>query len=160
MVNHIYIFNMNIDTTILLEEYNKVADHAANYSDSRKDAFFNNWKIIRHTFPYASYIIEKLGFSEYDVRPRYYILNKKTTLKMHRDNGTLCSVNFILSNDPAPVNIEGVNYHYKQALLNTQANHGITESSQYDRILFKLSIMDCDFKSAKDIISSNLPKLA
>lgn len=159
MVDHIFKFDIDIDTTILLEEYNKVLDHAANYSESRKDAFFNNWKIIRHTFPYASYIIDKLGFSEYDVRPRYYILNKKTTLKMHRDNGTLCSVNFILSNDPAPINIEGVNYYYKQALLNTQANHGITEVSHEDRILFKLSIMDCDFITAKNIISSNLPIL-
>jgi len=159
MEDHIFKFNINLDKNILLEELNSVNNNAVVYKDDRKNSYTSNWKIIKHTFPYATNIIEQLGLTSYDVRPRYYILDKDTTLNMHKDLGTLCSVNIILSEDPAPINIEGKKYYYNQALINTQALHGVTEPSPLDRLLFKLSIMDCDFISAKNIISSNLPIL-
>lgn len=159
MENHIFKFSIELDKNILLKELKSVNKNAVVYEDDREDSYTPNWKIIKHTFPYATDLICRLGLENYDVRPRYYILNKNTTLKMHKDNGTLCSVNIILSKDPAPINIEGKTYYYDQALINTQAFHGITEPSQQDRILFKISIMNCDFISAKNIISSNLPIL-
>jgi len=159
MENYIYSFQTDLDKNLLLEEFYNCLPNAVDYEDARKDAYFLNWRIIKHTFPYASYIIDFFKLSRFDVRPRYYILDKNATLKMHKDLGTLCSINIILSDDPAPINIEGTNYYYNQALINTQALHGVTEPSQQDRILFKLSIMNCDFISAKNIISSNLPIL-
>jgi hypothetical protein len=159
MENHIFKFNIDLNKNLLLEELYKCLPNVIEYKDVRKDSFFSNWKIVKHSFPYADHIIDLLKLSKFDVRPRYYILDKNTTLKMHKDLGTLCSVNIILSEDPAPINIEGTNYYYKQALINTQARHGVTEPSPLDRLLFKLSIMDCDFISAKNLISSNLPIL-
>jgi len=159
MENHIFKFNIELDKNLLLNVLKFVKKNAVTYKDNRQDSYIDNWKIVRHNFPYATDLIFRLGLEKYDVRPRFYILHKNTTLKMHKDLGTQCSANFILSDDPSPVSIEGTNYYYENALLNTQLEHGITYYSFNDRLLFKLSIMDLSFIDAKNIISANLPNL-
>ena len=93
-----------------------------------------------------------------EVRPRFYFLKKDTVIPEHIDDGTKCSINFLLnSKNPAPVTIEGVEYYYKNCLLNTQKIHSVKNDTE-DRLLFKLSIFDDDFETVKEKIQNALNK--
>jgi hypothetical protein len=154
--DYLLSFNIPINTSILLREYNNVIDNAINYSDPRPRASFTNWKMVKHNFPYAEELINFFSLGNYDVRPRFYLLTKNTLLKQHVDNGTQCSLNFILSTNNSPINFREKEFYYTQALINTQSHHGISEVCSEDRILFKLSIMDLAYNETKPIIENVL----
>ena len=84
--------------------------------------------------------------------PRYYILDSDSYLMPHIDYNTTCSVNHVLSVDAAPVTIEGKDYFYKTALLNTAVIHGVNNKGKKERVLFKISFFDEDY----DTISKKL----
>jgi hypothetical protein len=46
-----------------------------------------------------------------------------------------------LTENPAPVTIEGTDYIYEQAVLDTTKLHGVNTNNE-DRILLKISIFD------------------
>lgn len=154
--DYLLSFSVPINTSILLNEYNSVKDNAVDYSDHRPRASFNNWKMVKHDFPYAKELIKFFRLEKFDVRPRFYLLNKNTLLKQHVDNGTLCSLNFILSYENAPINFREKEFIYKYALINTQSHHGVSHPSPEDRILFKLSVMDLSYHKTKLIIEDVL----
>lgn len=154
--DYLLSFSIPINTSILLNEYNTVIGNALDYSDNRPRASFTNWKIVKHNFPYADELINFFRLETYDVRPRFYLLDKNTLLKQHVDNGTLCSLNFILSNKNSPINFREKEFYYTQALINTQSHHGISQPCVEDRILFKLSIMNLSYHEAKPIIENVL----
>ena len=78
-------------------------------------------------------------------------LGNNFTLKPHRDFGTECGVNILLSDESVPINIEGVDYHYSQALINLQKEHSVVNDSK-ERIILKFSIPDKPFEQvAKEI---------
>ena len=60
----------------------------------------------------------------------------------------------MLSQNNAPIKIEGIDYKYKQALINTQLMHSVSNLDE-DRIIFKLSIMNLSFSDAKSIIQAS-----
>ena len=153
MNNSLFLLDLPIQYPTLLEEFHKVKDNIDIYTDVR-GGINNNWKIVRHVFPYATEIIKNLDLENYDVRPRFYILDKNTTLSPHTDLGTECAINILLSQNNAPINIEGIDYKYKQALINTQLMHSVSNLNE-DRIIFKLSIMNLSFTDAKSIIQAS-----
>ena len=145
--------DLPIQYSTLLEEFYKVKDNIDIYTDVR-GGINNHWKIIRHTFPYATDIIKGLDLENYDVRPRFYTLDKNTTLSPHTDLGTQCAINILLSQNNAPINIEGIDYSYKQALINTQSVHSVNNLAE-DRIIFKLSIMNLSYTEARSVIQAS-----
>lgn len=72
-----------------------------------------------------------------------FFLKANTVLPYHVDPHLTCAINFILSDNPAPISFEqsGNTYEYKTALLNLSLPHGVWNGNE-DRILFKLSIVD------------------
>ena len=146
--NDIVIFDSLIDYDLLLSTYKKNKNLSKNYNDDRKNSHFKNWKIIRFNFDYAKNIVKKFKLQEYDVRPRFYELDANTTLKEHVDFNTQCSLNFVLNDNTSPVIVNNNIYYYKNCLLNTTQKHSVVNNDK-ERIIFKLSIMDCSFKSVK-----------
>ena len=153
MNNSLFLLDLPIQYATLTKEFHKVKSNIDIYADKR-GGINNNWKIVRHVFPYATQIIKNLDLEDYDVRPRFYMLDKNTTLYPHTDLGTQCAINILLSQNNAPINIEGIDYKYKQALINTQLMHSVSNLDE-DRIIFKLSIMNLSFSDAKSIIQAS-----
>ena len=153
-MNSIYKFDFELNEDILLLEYDRVKHLAEDYIDPRGQV--EDWKMIKCNFHYAKYLIKYFMLGE--VRPRFYFLKKDTVIPEHIDDGTKCSINFLLnSKNPAPVTIEGVEYYYKNCLLNTQKIHSVKNDTE-DRLLFKLSIFDDDFETVKEKIQNALNK--
>ena len=80
--------------------------------------------------------------------PRFYWQEPNSTLPMHVDNNTTCSINFVVTDNPAPVTVEEVDYVYEQAILNTTKLHGVNTNEE-ERILLKISVFD---ESYEDLI--------
>jgi hypothetical protein len=74
-------------------------------------------------------------------KPRFYWTAPNSCIPEHVDNGTQCSLNFILSPDPAPITFYGIDYYYKQVLLNTTLPHSVN-NGPIERVLLKISIFD------------------
>lgn len=158
MVNEVFVFDYDFPRKRLLDEWNEV--HSANsegYTDKRYNGVAEWWRVTRLTsHEYGNMLCEKLGGVV--GKPRFYLLEKNSTLPFHVDLGTQCSINLILGEgDGAPVKFEqsGNEYTYKSALLNTSISHGV-ENKGDDRILFKISFMDNSFEDIKQRIEKNL----
>lgn len=78
-------------------------------------------------------------------KPRFYWLESNAVLPEHVDHNTTCSLNFILSEDPAPVTIGGNDYYYNQCVLNTTIPHSVTNNGP-ERILLKFSVFDVSYE--------------
>lgn len=127
----------------LLQEAASIKEKSKPYTDSRyPDYALETWKILKHDSPLLDKIMEDFGVKG---SPRYYWQDANSTLPMHTDNGTTCSINFVLTPNPAPVTIEEEDYVYTQCLLNTTKLHGVKTNDE-DRILLKISIFDESFE--------------
>ena len=83
--------------------------------------------------------------------PRFYWLEPFANIPKHIDNGTQCSINLIITENPAPITIEGVDYTYLQALLNTTLPHSVQNGAS-ERIMLKISIFDETYESLSERI--------
>ena len=103
----------------------------------------DRWKIARlKECDYANYLCDLIGIK---CKPRFYLLEPNAVLNPHVDFNTICSINILLNyENPAPVTSEGIEYSYKQCVLNTQKIHNVTNTNE-ERILFKMSIFDSNF---------------
>ena len=114
---------------------------------AQKNFFFddkNGWLIgetvkgyeeVNRLVEYTKY---KLG--DVDIRPRFFVPE-------HKDIGTECAINILLSDDCAPITYKDFgDIYYKCALINTQETHCV--NTDVERILFKLSIMDMKYETA------------
>lgn len=111
-----------------------------------------NWKILKGDSLYLPRAWEEANrFCKYfgleNGVPRYYILDSDSYLMPHIDYNTTCSVNHVLSADAAPVTVEGKDYLYKTALLNTSVIHGVNNKGKKERILYKISFFDEDYEA-------------
>lgn len=141
--------NYQIDYERLsVSDENAKADAEA-YTDFRLKRPLDSWLISHYSDDYIQQVIADMGVP---CKPRFYWLEKNFHLPEHVDNGTQCSINFILSDNYAPVTIRGVDYFYKSALLNTSIPHGV-KNQEHDRVLFKLSIFDHTFDETARILS-------
>ena len=105
-----------------------------------------NYDVPDYHMEYINQII-----SDIDIvcKPRFYYQESNFSLPNHIDFNTGCSINFVLSDDPAPVTILDKDYLYTQGLLNTTVMHGVKNSGT-ERILLKLSIFDLDFEQVSE----------
>ena len=142
-MNKILHLNYPLDLPSLLLSAEKAKESSRDYSDSRYPGHnFDYWKINQYTDEKIEKIIADFGGN---MKPRFYWLKPNAILPVHVDNGTKCSINFVLSENAAPITYDGVDYFYKQALINTSIPHGVTNGHQ-ERILLKLSIFDKSFE--------------
>jgi hypothetical protein len=139
----------NIDTFKLLQEANEAKVLAKPYTDARYPGQEKtDWHIGHYTSDYITKIINDFGV---EGKPRFYWLEPYAEIPAHVDNGTTCSLNFILSDDPAPITIEGINYTYKQVLLDTTRMHSVT-NGETERIMLKISIFNNTYEEVAGVI--------
>lgn len=141
-MNHLTHINYTLNYDILKQEANEARKKSKPYNHDGADKRFNTvlkeWHISRHTSDYIESIMNDFKIKG---KPRFYWLEPFFELPEHIDYGTTCSLNFVLSDDPAPVTILGKDYLYKQALLNTTVLHSVKNGAK-ERVLFKISIFD------------------
>jgi hypothetical protein len=126
---------------------------AISYTDSRySDLKMNGWTISRYSDSYIDSIMTDFGVQG---KPRFYFQDAFLKIPEHVDNETLCSINFIISDNPAPITINGEDHCYKQCLLNTTVPHGVQNGSE-SRILFKISIFNESFETVANKIPFKL----
>jgi hypothetical protein len=140
-----HLTGIEYDKQSLLEEANKFIDIAPPYYDPRYDEYIDGWKIIKGN-EYSLPLAEKVSrqFLLEGIKPRYYIQEKNVVVPVHTDNNTQCSINIILSDNYSPVTINGIDYTYKQCILNTTLPHGVYNGNE-DRYLLKFTIMNNTF---------------
>ena len=80
-----------------------------------------------------------------DIHVRYYIQFAGGDLGMHKDYGTKCGINILLSENSGPVVYEDGEHYYTCALLNTQEDHAVP-AYEADRLLYKISVMDLEYE--------------
>lgn len=151
----ILVFDFAFDQEHLLDLWQQHKNQSKPYSDKRFNRFvMKNWRIVNDIkIDYADYLNQ-----HFDIKgsPRFYILEANTSLMMHVDQDTTCALNFVLSDNAAPVRFgSGNSYFYKSALLNTGIKHAVDKTDS-DRILFKLSIKDESFEDVKQKIINTL----
>jgi len=139
--------NYTINKDILLLESDKARKAAKPWHHKNEVTAGSNWLVSYHTSDYIENIMKDLNIKG---SPRFYFQQPNFHLKPHTDYGTQCAVNIIL-NGTTPINIEGKEYVYSQALVNVQKEHSIKTDNE-ERIMLKFSIKDKSFKEVlKDI---------
>jgi hypothetical protein len=140
MTDNLFVhLNYPLDNAVLLESAKRAREFANPYTDARYPGMqMNNWYIGHYTDKHIEKIMSDFGI---DGRPRFYWTEPNSVIPKHVDNGTQCSLNFILSDDPAPITFFGKDYFYTQVLLNTTLPHSVTNGAT-ERILLKISIFD------------------
>lgn len=79
-----------------------------------------------------------------------------TSVHMHVDPATECSVNIVLSDDYAPVIFEDYGeIHYECALFNTSLNHAVPKYSE-ERLLLKFSFLDTSYDKVREILNDKI----
>lgn len=144
MIKPIQLLKYPVNKKILLKEAQEFKDMAESYFDARfpDGKKLDNWLIYRHESEYSKKIMDDF---EVQGKVRFYWLEPNSSIPLHVDYNTKCSINFILSENQGPVTIQGVDYFYSQALLNTSVPHCVN-NGKYERVLFKISIFDTSFE--------------
>ena len=145
-MNNLIHIDYPLDYEKIMVDCKEAEKTAVAYTDDRWPGKSSpGWRISKYTSPYIESIIEDF---EVDGRPRFYWLGANLHLPEHVDNTTTCSLNFVLSEDPAPVTVLGENFYYRSASLNTSVLHSVT-NGPVERVLFKISIFN---ESYEDIV--------
>lgn len=134
--------NYPLKVDLLLMEADEARKIAIPHADSRYDEQYEEWLKSKWSSPTVQQMMKDFGVCG---KPRFYFQAPHYQVAEHTDNGTLCSLNFVLSDDAAPVTIESKDYFYSQCLLNTTIPHSIKNGSS-ERILLKISIVDKTFE--------------
>jgi len=101
-------------------------------------------------------LYDDLNIRQFNPSPRFYYLPSGSYLPSHKDDGTQCSVNFLLSGTEESIIVEGEHYTYTQGVLNTQVLHSVdNRDGSSDRMLLKFSIFDNVYSEVVD----SLPQL-
>ena len=81
-----------------------------------------------------------------NISPRFYRQQNNTEVPMHKDLGTKCCVNIVLSDNFGPVYFEESGNHlYECALLDTTKMHCVPPYPE-ERIILKFSIFDYEYE--------------
>jgi len=139
MKEYLTLLNYPLDTRVLLESAAIAKLQSEPYKDSRyPELRLDRWHIGHYT---DEHIERVMADFEVEGRPRFYWLEPFAEIPEHVDNGTQCSINLILTDTPAPITIEDIEYVYQQALLNTTVPHAVFNGPN-ERIMLKISIFD------------------
>jgi len=155
-MNHLIHFTYEYDHGRLLLEANDPNGYVK-YCVSETNYTIDGWHIKRCSNGYAMEINNhfKNLFNLTDCKPRFYIQEPGFDIGFHTDQNTLCSFNFVLSNDPDPISFTNFDVIYNQALLNTQVKHAVLKTKS-KRILFKISVFDKSFEEIARVLPSKL----
>jgi hypothetical protein len=135
--------NYKIDKNLLLQEANSVKDQAVGYTDSRYPGLkIDDWLVGHHHSDYIQKIMDDFRIKG---KPRFYWLKAYAVIPEHVDNGTLCGLNFILTEGASPITFGDKNYRYDSVLINTTIPHSV-KNNEHERIMFKISIFDQKFE--------------
>ena len=137
----IFPFIIDINYQMLNNIFIEVYDNFKIYSDYR-GTVGDNWQInkLEKNHDYINEIITRLKIQ---CSPRFYILKGNSVLGNHVDNGTKCSINFLLSEANAPITILDKQYYYKNAIINTTKMHSVNNlDNDQDRRILKLSVFE------------------
>jgi hypothetical protein len=139
----LYDLRVPIDISSALFEAERARMRAEPYTDKRYPSLkVDRWLISRDYGPYVQQLMRKLDIR---AKPRFYFQQPYYFLPEHVDNDTTCSVNIVLTPNPAPVTVEGVDYTYTQAVLDTTKRHSVQNGPE-ERILLKFSIFDVSYE--------------
>jgi hypothetical protein len=152
-VEPILYLNYKIDKLRLLAEANDIKHKAVGYTDSRyPNLKMDDWLIGYHSSNYVEQVMRDLGV---DGKPRFYWLKPYTVIPEHVDNGTLCGLNFILTEGASPITFENQDYYYESALIDTTIPHSV-KNNENERIMFKISIFNETFDQVAEKIKKYL----
>jgi len=137
------------DKKLLLREA-KEREGYEPFIDPKTSTIVDKWLIKKNVTGYARMITKEFErMLDVSIKPRFYIQEKGFTLPFHRDRGTTCAINFVLSTSKDPITFQ-LNYNtfrfkYETAIVDVTQEHMVTASSE-DRYLFKLSIFDRSYE--------------
>ena len=78
-----------------------------------------------------------------EIVPNFIRQDANTHVPMHRDSGTICSVNIILEEGLAPITFEDIgDIHYRCAFINVGGQRHAVQAWPEERWLLKYSIKD------------------
>ena len=150
----LYHINKNIDYDTIIEEgLNK--NGYESFIDPKDGSIVEEWKIKKTNSGYSKLISDYYqNFLESkECKPRFYLQEKNWNLPFHKDRGTLCSINYVLSNTKDKIKFKDVEISYQCALVNVQEEHSVTDLSE-DRLLFKVSIFDKTYEEVLKILKT------
>ena len=137
--------NYKVNKDILLLESDRARKSSKDYTDSRyPEVKIDNWKRSSHTSDYIKKIIDDFGVAG---KPGFYYLQPNANIITHTDNGALCAISFLLSENNTALTIDAKDYHYENALLDTTLPHGLKKNGNTERVQFKISIKNENFLS-------------
>jgi hypothetical protein len=152
--NNLYKFSYDYNQEFLLSEATDL-DGYFPFVDPLTKNTINDW-LIKHVKKDNSYgwkICEHFTkITGMKCKPRFYDQKKGFTLPFHKDRGTKCSINIVLSDDPDPILFRDQKVLYKIGLLNTEAEHSVIATKQ--RLLYKLSFFDNSFLEVREVRSN------
>jgi len=141
--------NYPIDREKLLAEAEIARQSSKPYTDNRyPDLYMEDWLIGHHN---SEYITSIMNDFKVQGKPRFYWMLPNAIIPEHIDNNTLCSLNFVLTENAAPITIGSEDFYYKAILLNTVIPHSV-KNNQYERIMLKISIFNESFNEVESRI--------
>ena len=141
--------NYKIDKEILLAESVDAKKNAIPYTDSRyPNLKLNDLLVSYHTSDYVESVMNDFGISG---KPRFYWLQPYAVIPEHVDNGTLCGLNFILTDNASPITFRDKDYLYEAALVDTTVPHSV-KNNNHERVMFKISIFNQRFEEVAEQI--------
>ena len=88
-----------------------------------------------------------------NIEPNFFTQQKNTEVKMHKDVGIKCAINFILQGKETPIEFEDYGkFYYQNALLDITQKHSVPLQIGVDRLVFKLRILDKDYTECREKI--------
>ena len=153
MKKYLHHLDYDVDRALLLQEAKKAKLDSKPYAHTPGSEFmFNGWRIGHYTSNYIEKIMKDFGVSG---KPRFYWMEPFTRIPTHTDDGTECSLNFVLTENAAPIIIDGETYCYRNVLLNTTVPHSVV-NNEHERIMLKISIFDKTYEEVLSNIPLNL----
>ena len=147
----IMVFDFPIDTKELLKTLNEMK--GTPYQDCRMNTQLDEWLIYRD--PKSKYISQLKSLFNLPSFPRFWKQEPGFYLEPHTDLNP-AAINFVLTEDPAPINIEGHEYNYKAAVVNILKYHSV-QNNDNTRVLFRLTIEEpCTFEETKNRVKEVL----
>jgi|TARA_B110000858_G_C17796659_1_gene472826 hypothetical protein len=150
----LYNIKYNLDEALLKQE--AYSSEYEPFVDPLTETVMPLWLMCKKVSGYGAVVAKDFrNILHTDVKPRFIIQKKGFVLNFHKDRGTKCAINFILSTSKDPIRFRtdtGMNsFQYKQALIDVQTEHEV-KAAKEDRYLFKLSVPNINFNEALERI--------
>lgn len=151
----LFIFDYSFDQERLIDEAMDLDDYNP-FVDPKNGNILDYWLTKNINSGYAKEISDNFAdFLSTKIKPRFYYQKAGYSLPFHKDRGTMCSINFVLSEARDMISFKDYDIFYRIAILDTQVEHAVL-NPESDRLLFKLSITDLKFIDVVNILKQSL----